>query len=131
MSAYYKCEIEKDGYKEDVETAEPAKLPYYAYVILVFLLIAFLIILIIFLIKYRNLDILGFVKNPYINERKPSVYFAIFGVSAFALIILSMVKISKNDGNYVSSPVFSVFLMLFIFTLILSIVNMAVLSPTK
>jgi hypothetical protein len=131
MSAYYKCEIEKDGYKEDVETAEPARLPYYAYVILVFLLIAFLIILIIFLIKYRNLDILYFVENPYINERKPYVYFAIFGVSAFALIIMSMVKISKNDGKYLSTPAISVVMLVFIFTLILSIVNMAVLSQPK
>jgi len=130
MSAYYKCEIEKDGYKEDVETAEPVQLPYYAYVILVFLLIAFLTILIIFLIKYRNVDILYFVKDGLISKKH--IYFAIFGVSALALIIWSIVKVSKNDGKYVSSPAFSVVLMLFIFTLILSMVNMAVLSsPTK
>lgn len=131
MSAYYKCEIEKDGYKEDVETAEPARLPYYAYVVLVFLLIAFLIIVIMVLNNYNIADILYFVKNPIIMRNKQPIYFAIFGVSALLLIILSTIQVSKNDGKYVSSPAISVLMLVFIFTLLLSIVNMAAIPLTK
>ena len=131
MSAYYKCEIEKDGYKEDVETVEFARLPYYAYVVLVFLLIAFLIIVIMVLNNYNIADILYFVKNPIIMRNKQPIYFAIFGVSALLLIILSTIQVSKNDGKYVSSPAISVLMLVFIFTLLLSIVNMAAIPPTK
>ena len=120
MSAYYKCEIEENGYKEAI--AEPVKMPYYAYIGFIFVIIVFFIIFTLFLIKFDKIDILYFLPADSILK-KSYFYFVMFGVSALALIIFSIIKVAKNDGTHFSSIFFSMFLLVFIFTLIYSIVN--------
>jgi len=123
MSAYYKCEIEKDGYKEDVETTEPAKLPYYAYVVLIFLSILFFVIFIMCLIKYRDADILFFLNDRYRNLKL--IYPAILCVSAIILIIFSIIKVTIKTKNNFSPIIDFVVLLPFVSLIIFSIVKIA------
>lgn len=121
MSAYYKCEIEKDGYKEDVEITEPANLPYYAYVVLIFLSIVFFVVFIMGLIKYRNVDILFFLNDKYRNLK--FIYPAILFVSAIILIIFSIIKVTVNAKNSFSPIIDFVVLLPFVSLIIFSIVK--------
>jgi hypothetical protein len=123
MSAYYKCEIEKDGYKKDVETTEPAKLPYYAYVVLIFLSILFFVIFIMCLIKYRDVDILFFLNDRYRNLKL--IYPAILCVSAIILIIFSIIKVTIKTKNNFSPIIDFVVLLPFVSLIIFSIVKIA------
>ncbi len=121
MSAYYKCEIEKDGYKKEVETIEPAKLPYYAYVVLIFLSILFFVIFIMSLIKYRDVDILFFLNDRYRNLNL--IYPAILFVSAIILIIFSIIKVTIKTKNSFSPIIDFVVLLPFVSLIIFSIVK--------
>jgi hypothetical protein len=121
MSAYYKCENTGDVNREDEETEEPAILPYYAYIVLTFLAIMFFVVIVMFLIKYRRIDILSFVNNNSANLKM--IYFGILYVSVVAMIILSIIKVTDNDGNYFSSIMFLAFFVLSLFLIIFSIVK--------
>jgi hypothetical protein len=121
MSAYYKCEIDKDGYKEDAETTEPAKLPYYAYVVLIFLSILFFVIFIMSLIKYLDVDILFFLNNRFRNLNL--IYPAILCVSAIILIIFSIIKVTIKTKNIFSPIIDFVVLLPFVSLIIFSIVK--------